>query len=124
MWQEAAAARRQHAAQKLREEMRGAEVEVEQGRRAEVAVAHAARQASKQMAEERRADAQVAAVASLFGGRFVLTEIYLCGVCSGQEILRRNGRGQTQRRAAVETQAAERRRVREQLEEVSEPHHY
>eukprot|EP01047_Picozoa_sp_COSAG01_P001941 COSAG01_NODE_48_length_31904_cov_21.696997_25_plen_135_part_00 len=28
--------------------------------------------------------------------RPVLTEIYLCGVCSGQEMLRRNGRGQVQ----------------------------
>jgi hypothetical protein len=35
------------------------------------------------------------AVASFLAA--VLTEIYLCNVCSGQEILRRNGRGQRAR---------------------------
>jgi hypothetical protein len=40
-----------------------------------------------------RAACGAAAVASFLAA--VLTEIYLCGVCSCQEILRRNGRGQS-----------------------------
>jgi hypothetical protein len=60
-----------------------------------------------------------------------LTEIYLCGVCPGREILRRHGRGQAgrgplalppfpQRQAAFsarrEAKLAERRRAQEQAE--------
>jgi hypothetical protein len=37
-----------------------------------------------------------------------LAEIYLCNVCSCQEVLRRNGRGQAKTRAAEEAEAAER----------------
>jgi hypothetical protein len=46
------------------------------------------------------AAAVAAAVASFLEA--VLTEIYLCGVCSCREILRRNGRGQAARKRAAE----------------------
>eukprot|EP01047_Picozoa_sp_COSAG01_P020881 COSAG01_NODE_1195_length_11304_cov_118.555823_4_plen_244_part_00 len=55
----------------------------------------------------RNADtAGAAAVASILAA--VLTDSYLCGVCSCQEILRRNGRGQQRRRRPAQRPASTR----------------
>jgi endonuclease/exonuclease/phosphatase family metal-dependent hydrolase len=46
--------------------------------------------------------------------RAVLTEIYLCNVCSCQEVLRRHGRGQARRLERQEREARELQQAEEE----------